>query len=168
MSTVSTRGCAHIYIDPHPSAPSKRILSLKDPTSKMSKSSPDLQSRILLTDTAPQIQSKIRAAVTDSIHGITYDPEGRPGTSNLLTILAACTDSEVTEVAKTYQNQGYGALKRDVAEAVEEFLKGPREKFNRIRHEKVYLDEIARRGAIRAIEHSERTIVEVRTRLGLA
>lgn len=148
--------------------PSKRILSLKDPTSKMSKSSPDVQSRILLTDNASQIQSKIRAAVTDSIQGITYDPQGRPGTSNLLTILAACTDSDVTQVAKTYESQGHGTLKRDVAEAVEEFLKGPRAQFNRIRHETTYLEEVARRGAIRAIEHSEVTMMEVKTRLGLA
>ncbi|KAG1749556.1 hypothetical protein EDB19DRAFT_1680884 [Suillus lakei] len=148
--------------------PSKRILSLKDPTSKMSKSSPDVQSRILLTDTASQIQSKIRAAVTDSIQGITYDPQGRPGTSNLLTILAACTDSDTTQVAKAYESQGHGALKRDVAEAVEEFLKGPRAQFDRIRHETAYLDEVARLGATRAIEHSEVTMMEVKTRLGLA
>jgi len=134
----------------------------------MSKSSPDIQSRILLTDTAPQIQSKIRAAVTDSIHGITYDPEGRPGTSNLLTILAACTDSDVRQVAELYENQGHGILKRDVSEAVEEFLKGPRAEFDRIRHEKEYLDEVARCGAARAIEQSELTMMEVRTRLGLA
>jgi tryptophanyl-tRNA synthetase len=134
----------------------------------MSKSSPDVQSRILLTDTASQIQSKVRAAVTDSIHGITYDPERRPGTSNLLAILAACTDSDVTQVAKTYESHGHGILKRDVAEAVEEFLKGPRATFDRIRHEKAYLDEVARRGAARAMVHSERTMVEVRTRLGLA
>ncbi|KAG1736920.1 uncharacterized protein EDB91DRAFT_1141640 [Suillus paluster] len=116
--------------------PSKRILSLKDPTSKMSKSSPDVQSRILLTDTATQIQSKIRAAVTDSIQGITYDPKDRPGTSNLLTILAACTDSDVTQVAKTYESQGHGDLETRSA----------------------YLDETARRGAARAIEHSEETM----------
>ncbi|KAG1819783.1 tryptophanyl-tRNA synthetase [Suillus subaureus] len=148
--------------------PSKRILSLKDPTSKMSKSSPDVQSRILLTDIASQIQSKIRAAVTDSIQGITYDPQGRPGTSNLLTILAACTDSDVTQVAKAYESQGHGTLKRDVAEAVEEFLKGPRAQFDRIRQETSYLDEVARRGAVRAIEQSEVTMMEVKTRLGLA
>lgn len=134
----------------------------------MSKSSPDIQSRILLTDTAAQIQSKIRAAVTDSIHGITYDPDSRPGTSNLLAILAACTDSDVGRVTKSYENQGHGTLKRDVSEAVEEFLKGPRAKFERIRHEKAYLDEVARCGAARAIEHSEQTMVEVRMRLGLA
>ncbi|KAG1768978.1 tryptophanyl-tRNA synthetase [Suillus occidentalis] len=148
-------------VPPSDLPPSKRILSLKDPTSKMSKSSPDAKSRILLTDTASQIQSKIRAAVTDSIQGITYDPDGRPGTSNLLTILAACTDSDVTQ-------PGPWNLKRDVAEAVEEFLKKPRAQFDRIRLETTYLDEVARRGVTRAIEHSKVTMMEVKTRLGLA
>ncbi|KAH7905478.1 hypothetical protein BJ138DRAFT_1175184 [Hygrophoropsis aurantiaca] len=149
-------------------APSKRILSLKDPTSKMSKSSPDIQSRILLTDTAAHIKAKIRAAVTDSIQGITYDPVSRPGTSNLLTILAACSDSDVTEVARLYENKGHGHLKSDVADAVEELLKGPRAEFERIRHETQYLADVAARGAERARLRSEETLGEVRKRIGLA
>ncbi|KAI6111219.1 Aminoacyl-tRNA synthetase, partial [Pisolithus sp. B1] len=116
-------------------APSKRILSLRDPTSKMSKSSPDAASRILLTDSASEIKSKIRAAVTDSIPGISYDPVHRPGTSNLLTILAACTESDVQDVARTYSSRGHGRLKSDVADAVEELLKGPRSELERIRRE---------------------------------
>ncbi|KAH7928161.1 tryptophanyl-tRNA synthetase [Leucogyrophana mollusca] len=149
-------------------SPSKRILSLKDPTSKMSKSSPDLQSRILLTDTVTQIKAKIRAAVTDSIQGITYDPISRPGTSNLLTILAACSDSDVTKVAKLYENKGHGHLKNDVADAVEELLKGPRAEFERIRHETAYLSDVAARGAEQARIRSEQTLLEVRRRIGLA
>ncbi|KAG5721406.1 hypothetical protein E4T56_gene12935 [Termitomyces sp. T112] len=149
------------------STPSRRILSLRDPTSKMSKSSPDIQSRILLTDTAVQIKAKIRSAVTDSIAGITYDPVARPGTSNLLTILAACTDTKVDSVAERYEGKGHGHLKADVADAVEERLKGPRAEFEKIRHEVAYLDEIARNGAQKAREQSEVTIQAVREILGL-
>ncbi|KAG5351054.1 hypothetical protein C0989_008187 [Termitomyces sp. Mn162] len=149
------------------STPSRRILSLRDPTSKMSKSSPDTQSRILLTDTAVQIKAKIRSAVTDSIAGITYDPVARPGTSNLLTILAACTDTKVDSVAERYEGKGHGHLKADVADAVEERLKGPRAEFEKIRHEVAYLDEIARNGAQKAREQSEVTIQAVREILGL-
>ncbi|KAG5650936.1 hypothetical protein H0H81_010491 [Sphagnurus paluster] len=146
---------------------SRRILSLRDPTSKMSKSSPDLQSRILLTDTAAQIKSKIRSAVTDSTPGITYDPLARPGTSNLLTILSACTDEDVHAVAGRYEGKGHGHLKADVAEAVEDLLKGPRTEFERIRHEKTFLEAVAKAGAERARERSEATMVCVRELLGL-
>jgi len=134
----------------------------------MSKSSPDTASRILFTDTASQIKSKIRSAVTDSIQGITYDPVSRPGTSNLLTILAACTESGVLDVAKVYESKGHGQLKNDVADAVEEMLKGPRAEFERIRHDNAYIDDVARRGASKAMEHSSATIREVKIRLGLA
>lgn len=149
-------------------APSRRILSLRDPTSKMSKSSPDVQSRILLTDSTSKIKSKIQASVTDSILGVTYDPVNRPGTSNLLTILAACTDESAEEVASRYEGKSHRELKADTADAVEELLKGPREDFERIRNEKGYLIEIAKQGAERAKERSSATLKEVRTMVGLS
>ncbi|OSD02128.1 tryptophanyl-tRNA synthetase [Trametes coccinea BRFM310] len=144
-----------------------RVLSLKDPSSKMSKSSPDLNSRILLTDTPAQVRSKIRGAVTDSQMGITYDPVERPGAANLLNILSACTGEEVTIVAKRYADKGHGQLKADVAEAVEELIKGPRAEFERLRREKAFLEAVAKEGAEKARKLSEVTIREVRTRIGL-
>ncbi|KAF8626263.1 hypothetical protein AX15_004938 [Amanita polypyramis BW_CC] len=147
--------------------PFRRVLSLKDPTSKMSKSSPDVQSRILLNDDASKIKAKIRAAVTDSIQGITYDPVSRPGTSNLLSMLAACTNEEPEMIAKRYESKGHGQLKADVYEAVEEMLKGPRITFEKIRQDVQYLDEVARIGAEKARHISELTMKEVRSRLGL-
>lgn len=134
----------------------------------MSKSFPDVQSRILLTDTTAQIRTKIRGAVTDSIAGITYDPVARPGTSNLLTILAACTDEHVTDVARRYEGKGHGDLKADVAEAVDEMIKTPRAEFEKIRHENTYLNQVAMDGAEKARERSEVTMREVRARLGLS
>ncbi|KAH9890499.1 tryptophanyl-tRNA synthetase, partial [Cubamyces lactineus] len=144
-----------------------RVLSLKDPSSKMSKSSPDLNSRILLTDTTAQVRSKIRGAVTDSTLGITYDPAARPGAANLLSILAACTGEEVTMLAERYADKGHGQLKADVAEAVEELIKGPRAEFERLRGEKEYLASVAKEGAEKARQLSEVTIREVRARIGL-
>lgn len=148
--------------------PSRRILSLRDPSSKMSKSSPDIQSRIVLTDTAAQIKTKIRAAVTDPIVGVTYDPETRPGAANLLTILAACTDESPHDVAARYHDKGHGRLKADVTEAVEEMMRGPRAEFERLKGEVSYLATVARSGAEKARELSEVTLREVRTRVGLA
>ncbi|KAJ7491021.1 hypothetical protein FB451DRAFT_1124630 [Mycena latifolia] len=148
--------------------PSKRILSLKDPSAKMSKSAPDAASRILLTDSAAQIAVKVRAAVTDSIAtGVTYDPAARPGTSNLLAILAACADEDVGAVAKRCAGMSHGALKAEVAAAVEALLAGPRAEFERIRGDVTYLDQVAREGAAAARELSAQTMAQVRAKIGL-
>lgn len=134
----------------------------------MSKSSPDVQSRILLTDEFAQIQSKIRSAVTDSQLGITFDPVNRPGVSNILTILATCIDKNPEEVAESYAGKGHAHLKADTAEAVETLLRQPRGEFKRLKVETNYLEEIAKDGATRAREISEVTMTLVRSQIGLA
>ena len=134
----------------------------------MSKSSPDVSSRILLTDSEKEIRAKIRGAVTDSTMGVTYDPENRPGTSNLLSILAACTNEEAAEVAKRYADKGHGHLKGDVADAVVALMQGPRTEFERLRGEDAYLAQIAREGAEKAIARSTTTMLEVKKAIGLA
>ena len=134
----------------------------------MSKSSPDVQSRILLTDEFAQIQSKIRSAVTDSHLGITFDPINRPGVSNVVTILATCTNRNPEEVAELYTNKGHMQLKTDTAEAVEALFRQPREEFRRLKAETNYLEEIAKDGATRAREISEATMALVRSQIGLA
>jgi len=152
----------------HIITPSKRVLSLRDPSSKMSKSSPDVQSRILLTDEFAQIQSKFRSAVTDSQLGVTFDPVNRPGVSNIVTILATCTNNNPQDVGELYASKGHAQLKADAAEAVETFLKRPREEFKRLKAETNYLEEIAEDGAARAREISEVTMTLVRSQIGLA
>jgi tryptophanyl-tRNA synthetase len=133
----------------------------------MSKSSPDLSSRILLTDTAAQIKTKIRGAITDSIHGITYDPINRPGTSNLLTILASSTEEDVEAVAARYTTKGHGDLKNDVADAIEEMFKVPRAELERLRDDRTYLESVVKDGAARAQERSRATLDLVRKLVGL-
>lgn len=147
--------------------PSKRILSLRDPSSKMSKSTPDVKSRILLTDTPEEIRDKIRSAVTDSIQGITYDPVNRPGTSNLLTILAACEEADPAEVARRYSGKHHGHLKADVTDAVVEMLRRPRAELLRLREDPGYLADVGREGAEKAKMRSRPTMQIVRERLGL-
>lgn len=134
----------------------------------MSKSSPDVQSRILLTDEFAQIQSKFRGAVTDSQLGVTFDPAHRPGVSNIVTILATCTDKNPEEVARLYTSKGHAQLKADTAEAVEALLQRPREEFKRLKAATDYLEEIAKDGAVRAREISEVTMALVRSQIGLA
>jgi len=147
--------------------PSKRILSLRDVTAKMSKSAVDPNSRILLTDPYETIVKRIRGAVTDSISGITFDPVERPGTSNLLMILSACTGDAPTVLAERYAESNHGVLKKDVMEAVEEVLRRPRAEFTRLCEDKTFLEQVARDGAKEAQEHSDRTMKEVRKRVGL-
>lgn len=149
-------------------APSRRILSLRDPASKMSKSSPDRDSRILLTDTDEQVRSKLRRAVTDSTVGITYDPVGRPGIANLLTVLAACTHKDVVEVSRQFENKGHGDLKAKVTDAVIELIRKPRAEFERLRSDTAYLDGVAREGVRKARIISEETLKAVRTSVGLS
>ena len=134
----------------------------------MSKSAPDRDSRILLTDTDEQIRSKLRRAVTDSTVGVTYDPVGRPGVANLLTILAACTQKDVLEVAKQFENKGHGDLKSEVTDAVIELIQKPRGEFERLRNDTSYLATVASEGAVKARTISNTTMNAVRTSVGLS
>ncbi|KIY68792.1 tryptophanyl-tRNA synthetase [Cylindrobasidium torrendii FP15055 ss-10] len=147
---------------------SQRILSLRDPTAKMSKSAPNAASRILLTDTYDQIKAKIRAAVTDSLPGITYDPVGRPGAANLLTILGACTGESPEVAAQRYEGKNFGALKSDLLETLNETLKVPRAEFEKIKADQAYLEGVAKDGARRAREYSSPMLQTVRKAVGLA
>ena len=112
----------------------------------MSKSAVDPNSRILLTDLYETIVKRIRSAVTDSISGITFDPVARPGTSNLLTILSACTTEAPAVLAERYAESNHGALKTDVVEALEEALRRPRAEFARLREDKAFVARVARDG----------------------
>ncbi|KAI0255328.1 hypothetical protein BJV78DRAFT_1179212, partial [Lactifluus subvellereus] len=133
----------------------------------MSKSAVDPNSRILLTDSYETIVKRVRSAVTDSVSGITFDPVKRPGTSNLLTILSACTGNAPAVLADRYSASNHGALKQDVMEAVEALHK-PREEFVRLREDKAFLAQVARDGAEKAREHSDRTMKDIRKRVGLS
>ena len=115
------------------SVPSKRILSLRDATQKMSKSAPNASSRISITDQPDLILSRIKAAVTDSLPTITYDPKTRPGVSNLLLIWSALDASnrgpEVLAEEAQRDGWGMGKLKDVVGEVVAERLKPIKEEY---------------------------------------
>jgi tryptophanyl-tRNA synthetase len=149
-------------------APSKRILSLTDPTAKMSKSAFDPKSRIELTHTAAEIKARIRLAQTDSVQGITYDPAARPGVANLLAILSASTGESVEVCAARFTDKDHAALKMVVTEAVEVALAKPREEFARLRAEETYLAQVAAEGAVKARGMADATLAEVKMLVGLA
>lgn len=101
---------------------SARVMSLTDPTSKMSKSDPQEKSRVSLLDPPDVIRKRIRSAVTDSDPEVRYDTEHKPGISNLLEIMAACTGRSIDHLVAEYADSGYGAFKDAVADAVIEEL----------------------------------------------
>ena len=143
-----------------------RVMSLKEPTSKMSKSDPDGSSRILVTDDADTIRRKIRRAVTDSEGLIAYDVERKPGISNLLDILAVFTGNTVGQLVDEHAGSGYGKLKDTVAEAVAAGLAPVRNTYMSLDDGEVrrLMDEGAREARARA----ESTMVEVRGLIGLS
>lgn len=136
----------------------------------MSKSAPDSASRILLTDTPAVIMKKLKGAVTDSEAIIYYDPVTRPGTSNLLAILGAAKNESPSVLGDQYKERGcgHGVLKKEVGEAVVEMLDGPRKKYERLRQETGYLEQVEKDGARKARERSAVVLQEVRKRVGLA
>ena len=99
-----------------------KIYDLQDPTSKMSKSAATEAGLISLLDDPKVSAKKIRSAVTDSEREIRFDPDAKPGVSNLLTIQSAVTGTDVDKLVEGYAGRGYGDLKKDTAEAVVEFV----------------------------------------------
>jgi tryptophanyl-tRNA synthetase len=99
-----------------------RVMSFSDPSVKMSKSDPNVKSRINILDDADVIRKRIRSAVTDSDPEVRYDIDQKPGISNLLEIMSACTSRSVDDLVAEYADSGYGAFKDAVADAVVEEL----------------------------------------------
>jgi tryptophanyl-tRNA synthetase len=151
-------------------SPAKRVMSLIDPTAKMSKSHPNPKSRILLTDGEDAIKSKIKAAVTDSIDGITYDPEARPGVSNLIDLLyhtGAEDGYESQEVlASDLEGVSLRALKAKVAESIDIQLQPIRERYAEIIHDRAAMEDAAGEGAEKANKSALRTLQKVKRAVG--
>ncbi|GHC75309.1 tryptophan--tRNA ligase [Streptomyces cinnamoneus] len=129
-----------------------RVMDLQDPTSKMGKSHAETSGIVYLLDEADVVRKKIMRAVTDSGSEVAYDPEAQPGVANLLEILAGCTGRKPLDLATEYsaRGSGYGALKKDTAEAVVELLRPIRERHAQLCADPGQVDDILRAGAERA------------------
>ena len=143
-----------------------RVMSLDDPTSKMSKSAENPLSRISLLDDEGAIKKAIMKATTDSDGTVKYDLKNKAGISNLLTIYSVFSGKTIKELEKHYDGQGYGTFKKDLVEITVDSLRPIRERYMEIRPSQE-LKDILSNGASRANEISEKTMKRVRENLGL-
>jgi tryptophanyl-tRNA synthetase len=151
-------------------APVHRVMSLNDPTSKMSKSHKSEKSRILITDSSEDIKAKIGSAKTDSIPGITYNQAERPGISNLLDILSIfdAEGRKGVELAEQYNDISPKQLKEMVTDAVVGGLAGIRDKYLELLNKgDQYLDSVESIGAQKAQKSADDTMQIVRGSVGL-
>lgn len=144
-----------------------RVMSLVDPTRKMSKSD-EPNSYIAILDKPEEIRRKFRRAVTDSDGEIRVDRENKPGVTNLLDILSAVTGEGAQQIADRLSGKGYGALKDEVAEAVIAELAPVQARYSEILADKAYLESVMQSGAERASRIAAKTMRKVHKKLGLA
>ena len=164
----------HIYGDvfkiPEPYIPKvgARVMSLSDPTSKMSKSDKDPNGSVYLMEKPEDIMRKFKRAVTDSDtqRCVRYDPEHKPGVSNLMSIYSAVTGKNYEEIEREFDGQGYGAFKPAVGEAVVETLRPVREEAERILADKAYLESVYKAGAEKAGYVANKTLRKVYKKVG--
>lgn len=141
-----------------------RVRDLQDPSRKMSASSEPGAGVIDILDPLDVIVRKIRRAVTDAESEVRYDPEAKPGVSNLIEILGACTGEKAVDLAGKYDS--YGALKNDCAEAVVELLRPIQQRYRDLGEEGV-MRTVLRDGAARAAELAEAKLRQAKANAGL-
>ena len=143
-----------------------KIYDLQDPTSKMSKSGKNPKGIVNLLDDPKVSAKRIRSAVTDNDGVIAFDREKKPGVSNLLTILSALTSTDIDTLVSQYEGHGYGDLKKDTAEALEDFVTPLRTRVDEILSDRAELERILQRGAERARECSAPVLDRVYEQIG--
>jgi tryptophanyl-tRNA synthetase len=149
-----------------PATSGGRIMSLQDPTSKMSKSDENKNNFIALLDDPKTIIKKFKKAQTDSGTEITYDVENKPGVSNLLTIYSVISGQSIDEVVKHFEGKMYGHLKVELGELVADYLQPIQERYHTIRNDEAELKAILKKGADTARESAQKTLRDVQEAIG--
>ena len=143
-------------------------MSLKEPTSKMSKSHADAKSRIILTDSPADIRKKVKVALTDSEGSITYDPICRPGVSNLIEILSHLEGVSCEDIAAEFHSASLRSFKEHVADRIIYHLQEIRDRYITIMDDQTgYLESVAEQGAAAARANSRMTMQQIRDAMGL-
>ncbi|MGN0976402.1 MAG: tryptophan--tRNA ligase [Gemmiger sp.] len=144
-----------------------KIMSLAEPTKKMSKSDTNANSFVLMTDDKDTIVRKFKRAVTDSDGEVRFDRENKPGVSNLMTIYSVFTGKSNDEIAAEFAGRGYGDFKLAVAEVTADALCPIQAEYSRILTDKEYVDGVLKDGAARAARIADRTVNKVYRKVGL-
>lgn len=143
-----------------------RIMSLQEPTKKMSKSDPNKKATITLLDEPAQIMKKIKSAVTDSEGIVKYDKENKPGVSNLLSIYSILSGESIEALEAKYEGKGYGDFKADLAEVVVASLQPIQEKYKKLMNS-TELDDILDMGAEKANKVAGKMVKKMENAMGL-
>lgn len=157
-----------VFILPEPVMPKigARIMSLSDPTKKMSKSDSDKNGSIFLLDSPDDIKNKVQSATTDSGSEVVYKPDEKPGISNLIEIYSQIKGVDSKETEKEFEGKGYGEFKTKVAESLIEFVKPIQEKYKKIK-ENEGMEDVLIDGAEKARKISSNKLAEVYSKIGI-
>ena len=143
-----------------------RLMSLRHPENKMSKSSDDINGTIYFNDEKDNILKKFKSSVTDSENIVRYDPKNKPGISNLIEIYAAVNDKEISDTEKEFENLQYGEFKIAVAETVIDYLDPIKKNFHDLTSDN--LEDIVVSNLKLAKDSAQKTIIEVEEALGIS
>ena len=142
-----------------------KIMSLAEPTSKMSKSDPNQNAVVYILDSKDDIMRKFKKAVTDSDAEVRYS-ENKPGVSNLMTIYRAFTGKSYEDIEREFEGRGYGDFKLAVGEACADGLSGVRAEFDRLIKDKAFLESVMKSGADEASYYARKIMSKVRRKIG--
>jgi tryptophanyl-tRNA synthetase len=145
-----------------------RIMDLQEPTNKMSTTLSSDQGAVYIVDSPDAIRKKFKSAVTDSGREVKYDPQEKPGVSNLLEIMSVATDTPIADLERQFEGAGYGDFKAAVGESVVELLSPIRERFEALRADERELQRLLAVGAEKARRASEPTLETMYDRMGFA
>jgi tryptophanyl-tRNA synthetase len=143
-----------------------KITDLQEPTAKMSKSASSPAGIIELLDDPAKSAKKIRSAVTDTGRDIIFDPAGKPGVSNLLTIYSALTGRSIEDLVAAYDGKGYGELKKDLGQVVADFVAPIQQRTRAYLDDPAHLDKLLAIGAEKARAVSAVTLADVFDKIG--
>ena len=162
----SVYGDTFVIPDPYIPKTTAKIMSLAEPTKKMSKSDDNENATVCILDPKDVIIRKFKRAVTDSGSEVRFDEAEKPGVSNLMSIYGAFTGKTIEETEREFEGKGYGDFKLAVGEACADALAPVQAEFARLAADKAYLEDVMAKGAEAAARDAARTMSKVRRKLG--